>query len=99
MKKLFVAWAFFCAGLVAFALSARAETEWIQAEIKKVDSVRLRIVLNHKRINSISMESMTMPFDVSKDVALEKVQAGEKVRVQVIAKDGSLEVTAMEKRQ
>ena len=93
MRKILVA----CA--LAFALPAWAESEWIKAEIKRVEPERLRIVLNHEPIHSIGMQGMTMLFDVSKGVALKKFHAGEKVRFQVLIKDGALEVTALEKLQ
>lgn len=99
MKKILVACVFVYAAIMALALPAWAESEWIKAEIKRVEPERLRIVLNHERINSIGMESMTMLFDVAKDVPLKEFQAGEKVRFQVVVKDGALEVTALEKRK
>ena len=102
MKKILVACVLAYAAimaLMALSLPAWAETEWVKAEIKKVEPERLRIVLNHERINSIGMEGMTMLFDVAKDVPLKEFQAGEKVRFQVIIKDGALEVSALEKRK
>ena len=99
MKKIPVACVFAYVAIITLAMPAWAGPEWIKAEIKKVEPERLRIVLNHERINSIGMEGMTMLFDVSKDVDLKKFGAGEKVRFQVIIKDGALEVTALEKRK
>lgn len=99
MKKILVACVVACAAIMALALPALAETEWVKAEIKRVEPERLRIVLNHERINSIGMEGMAMLFDVAKDVPLKNFQAGEKVRFQVVVKDGALEVTALEKRK
>lgn len=99
MKKILGACVILCATIMALAMPAWAEPEWIKAEIKKVEPERLRIVLDHERINSIGMEAMTMLFDVSKEVPLNQFQNGEKVRFQVIIKDGALEVTALELRK
>ena len=99
MKKILIACVVVYAAIMAFAMPAWAGPEWIKAEIKRVEPERLRLVLDHERINSIGMEGMTMLFDVSKEVPLKKFQAGDKVRFQVIIKDGVLEVTALEKRK
>jgi Cu/Ag efflux protein CusF len=84
--------------VIAFALPAWAEPEWVNGEIRSLDTEKSRIVLKHERINSIDMDSMTMKFDVNKSVSLNGLRAGDVVRFQVIVRSDKLEVIALEKR-
>ncbi len=80
-----------------FSLSAAAASEWVRAEIVRVDTAKQRIVLKHEPIPSIKMPSMTMRFDVAKEVPLNLYQPGDRVQFQFKEAGGSLDVTALEK--
>lgn len=93
MYKLVLAFA------MAFALPAWAEPEWVNAEVRSLDTEKSRIVLKHERINSVDMDSMTMKFNVNKSVSLAGFRAGDAVRFQVVVRSDALEVIALEKRR
>ncbi len=79
------------------SLSTSASSEWVRAEVVRVDTVKQRIVLKHEPIPSIKMPSMTMRFDVVKEVSLDLYRPGDRVQFQFKEAGGSLDVTAMEK--
>ena len=80
-----------------FTLSASASTEWVRAEVVRVDTAKQRIVLKHEPIPSIKMPAMTMRFDVVKEVPLDSYRPGDRVQFQFKETSGRLDVTAMEK--
>ncbi len=80
-----------------FSFSADAATEWVRAEVVRVDTAKQRIVLKHEPIPSIKMPAMTMRFDVVKEVPLDSYRPGDRVQFQFKETSGSLDVTAMEK--
>ena len=65
---------------------------------RRVDSEKSRIVLKHERIKSIDMEGMTMQFDVARSISLAGFNPGDAVRFQIVNRQSSLEVVALEKR-
>ena len=79
-----------------FSLSAMA-SEWVRAEVVRVDTAKQRIVLKHDPIPSIKMPSMTMRFDVVKEVPLDSYRPGDRVQFQFKETSGSLDVTALER--
>ena len=87
----------FFAFISLFSLSAAANSEWVRAEVVRVDTVKQRIVLKHEPIPSIKMPSMTMRFDVAKEVPLDSYRPGDRVQFQFKETSGNLDVTAMEK--
>ena len=80
-----------------FSLSAAAASEWVRAEVVRVDTAKQRIVLKHDPIPSIKMPSMTMRFDVVKEVPLDSYRPGDRVQFQFKETSGSLDVTALER--
>jgi Cu/Ag efflux protein CusF len=80
-----------------FSLSAAAASDWVRAEVVRVDTAKQRIVLKHEPIPSIKMPAMTMRFDVVKEVPLDSYRPGDRVQFQFKETSGSLDVTAMEK--
>lgn len=80
-----------------FSFSADAASEWVRAEVVRVDTAKQRIVLKHEPIPSIKMPAMTMRFDVAKDVALDSYRSGDRVQFQFKEAGGIVDVTALEK--
>ncbi|MFM7332206.1 MAG: copper-binding protein [Brachymonas sp.] len=68
-------------------------TEWVNAEITRLDTIRSRITLKHERIASIKMEAMTMPFKVKDKGLFDGRKVGEKVQFAVRMDDGDLFIT------
>jgi Cu/Ag efflux protein CusF len=77
------------------APAAAEKTEWVSAEITKLDAARARVTLKHERIASIKMDAMTMPFKVKDLGLLEGRKVGEKVQFAVKMDDGDLFITQM----
>lgn len=80
-----------------FSASIFASSEWVRAEVVRVDPAKQRIVLKHDPIPSIKMSAMTMRFDVTKEVPLDSYQPGDRVQFQFKQAGSSLDVTALEK--
>jgi Cu/Ag efflux protein CusF len=93
MKKLFLATALLCAAPVW------AATEWVAAEVVKLDPARSKITLKHAPIKSIKMAAMTMPFKVRDAALLAPLKVGDKVRFQVVEKDGDLVIEEIEAKR
>jgi Cu/Ag efflux protein CusF len=91
---------FLAAALVAgFGGAQAAPPEWVAAKVVRVEPERSRVTLDHKRIQSIGMAPMVMPFKVAETVSLKPFKAGDKVRFRVASQDDHLVVEAMEKVQ
>ena len=58
-------------GALICAAPAWAAVEWTRGSIVKVEPDKARVTLKHRRIKSIGMEAMTMPFKLA-DKALTK---------------------------
>ena len=82
--------------VLACPLFVWAAPDWTRAVIVKVEPEKARVVLNHQRIKSISMEPMTMPFKVANGAALAAFKPGDKVRFTVIEKNDHLVIDAIE---
>jgi len=82
--------------VLACPLFVWAAPDWTRAVIVKVEPEKARVVLNHQRIKSISMEPMTMPFKVANGAALAAFKPGDKVRFTVIEKSDHLVIDAIE---
>jgi Cu/Ag efflux protein CusF len=72
------------------------ETEWVKAQVVKVDTGRGKVLLKHEAIASIDMDAMTMPFKVKEAAMLDGIQAGDKVRFSVQVQDDDLLITHIE---
>lgn len=93
MNKFLLSVALLCAAPVW------ANTEWVAAEVIKLDPTRNKITLKHSPIKSIKMAAMTMPFKVGDPALLAPLKVGDKVRFQVVEKDDDLVIQAIEIRQ
>jgi Cu/Ag efflux protein CusF len=83
--------------VLAFASPLWAQTEWVRAQVVKVEPEKARITLKHEYIPSIQMEAMTMPFKVMRPEHLAGLKAGQKVRFTVTMKDDHLMVETVER--
>jgi len=93
MNKFFLAAALLCAA------PAWATTEWVAAEVVKLDPARSKITLKHAPIKSIKMAAMTMPFKVRDAALLAPLKVGDKVRFHVIQKDDDLVIQEIEAKR
>ena len=93
----------------AFALPAQAQSapaaatstsapasDMTEAEVRKVDKENNKITLKHGPIKNLDMPPMTMVFQVSEAGMLDKVQAGDKVRIRATNEGGKLVVTEIQ---
>jgi len=97
MKKALTALLCAAALLVATA-SAFAQTALppVSAEVRKVDPDTQKITLRHAEIPNLEMSAMTMVFRVKDPALLQKVKAGDPVKVTVDKLEGALTVMSME---
>lgn len=51
-----------------------------RAEVRKVDKSAKKIILKHEAIENLSMDAMTMVFQVKDEAMLDQVKAGDRVR-------------------
>lgn len=80
----------------AATTAATPAGEMTEAEVRKVDKENQKITLKHNEIKNLEMPGMTMVFQVSDPVMLDKVKAGDKVRFTAAKDGGKLTVTAIE---
>ncbi len=66
------------------------------AEVRKVDVDAKKITLKHEAIKSLDMPGMTMVFQVKDANTLDKVKAGDKVKIKVISERGAYVVTHLQ---
>ena len=80
---------------------AAQATDWVDAEIRKVDLAGRKLTLKHGDIKHLDMPAMTMVFGIADGAAtpelLAALKPGDKVKVQVIGKDGKTIVTALKR--
>ena len=81
---------------LACVSAAVASTEWVRAEVVKVDAERKRVTLKHAPIRMVKMKAMTMSFKVTDVALLAPLKVGEKVRVEVQVVDDDLAVSRIE---
>lgn len=73
-----------------------ADADMTNAEVRKVDVDAKKITLKHEAIKSLDMPGMTMVFQVKDASTLEKVKAGDKVKIKVISERGAYVVTHLQ---
>jgi Cu/Ag efflux protein CusF len=83
----------------AASTAAASATDWVDAEIRKVDLAGKKLTLKHGDIKHLDMPAMTMVFAIADGAAtpeqLAALKPGDKVKVQVVGKDGRTIVTAL----
>ncbi|MEQ1594820.1 MAG: copper-binding protein [Casimicrobium sp.] len=78
------------------ASATTADADMTNAEVRKVDVDAKKITLKHEAIKSLDMPGMTMVFQVKDASTLEKVKAGDKVKIKVISERGAYVVTHLQ---
>lgn len=74
---------------------AFAQTATVSGEVRRVDKEGGKVTLKHDGISELKLSAMTMVFRVSDPAMLERMKAGEKVRVDVSKVDGQYTITAL----
>ncbi len=80
-------------------VTAPAADDMADAEVRKVDKDAAKITLKHGEIKSLEMPPMTMVFHVKDKAMLDRVKAGDKVRVKVVNETGKYTVTEIQSTQ
>jgi uncharacterized cupredoxin-like copper-binding protein/Cu/Ag efflux protein CusF len=78
--------------------AAAAADEWVDAEVRRIDSAQSRLTLRHGEIRSLDMPPMTMVFHVNDAKLLDGLAPGDRVRFRTIHENGRYIATAIEKR-
>lgn len=76
--------------------SGTAAAEMTEGEVRKVDKENHKVTLRHGEIRNLGMPGMTMVFKVKDPAALDKLQAGDKVRFTAEKAGGALAITQIE---
>jgi Cu/Ag efflux protein CusF len=92
-KRWLIATAAVLATLAASMAFAQAAT--ISGEVRRVDKEGGKVTLRHDGISELKLAAMTMVFRVSDPAMLDRMKAGEKVRVDVSKVDGQYTITAL----
>jgi len=95
MKK---RWLIATAAAVAATLAAGvafAQAATISGEVRRVDKEGGKVTLKHDGISEMKLSAMTMVFHVKDPAMLDRMKAGEKVRVDVSKIDGQYTITAL----
>ena len=95
MKK---RWLIATAAAVAATLAAGvafAQAATISGEVRRVDKEGGKVTLKHDGISEMKLSAMTMVFHVKDPAILDRMKAGEKVRVDVSKIDGQYTITAL----
>lgn len=75
---------------------AAAQTELVEAEVRKVDHALARLTLRHGELKHLAMPAMTMVFQVADPAMLARARPGAKVRVRIERLAGGYTVTQLE---
>ena len=76
--------------------AATTAAEMTDAEIRKVDKEAGKLTLKHAAIKNLDMPAMTMVFNVKDKAALDKLQAGDKVRFKAVNEAGKYTVVEIQ---
>jgi Cu(I)/Ag(I) efflux system protein CusF len=81
-------------GHSASAPEAR-ESDFVDAEVRRVDTARQRVTLRHAAVPALDMGPMTMVFAVAEPAWLQTLKTGDKVQVRISQRGSSYTVTAL----
>ncbi|MFM7532397.1 MAG: copper-binding protein [Rubrivivax sp.] len=65
--------------------------------MRRIDREGQRLTLKHGPIRSLDMPAMTMAFRVREPALLERLEVGDRVRVQVLREGGQFMVVALQR--
>ena len=79
------------------AVDSVSSTQWVRAEIRKIDPENSKITLRHEALTQLSMGAMTMVFRVDDIALLKQFAVGDRVKFIPDSRAGQLFVTEMKK--
>ncbi len=85
----------FVALLLAAASSLAQASDWVAAEVKKLDTKRERIVLKHGEIAHLDMPPMTMAFRPADPAWMQQVAEGDRLEVKLEKVNGVYTITEL----
>jgi Cu/Ag efflux protein CusF len=74
---------------------AAKESDFVDAEVRRVDAARQRVTLRHGEIAALDMSPMTMVFAVADPKWLETLKTGDRVQVKISQRGSTYTVTAL----
>jgi Cu(I)/Ag(I) efflux system periplasmic protein CusF len=78
------------------AAASEKVSDFVEVEVRRVDSSRQRVTLRHGDIKELEMPPMTMVFAVAEPAMLEQLKVGEKAQVRIAQRGNTY--TVMEVR-
>ncbi len=85
----------FVAVLLIAATSLAQASDWVAAEVKKLDAKRERIVLKHGEIVHLDMPPMTMAFRPADPAWMRQVAEGDRLEVKLEKVNGVYTITEL----
>ncbi len=83
-------------GLLLVAVSSLAQaSDWVAAEVKKLDAKRERIVLKHGEIVHLDMPPMTMAFRPADPAWMQQLAEGDRLEVKLEKVNGTYTITEL----
>lgn len=73
-----------------------AALPWTMAEVRRVDKAARKLSLRHEHIKNLDMPPMTMVFQVREGLAIDNLQAGQRVRFQALQDKGAYWVVGLQ---
>jgi Cu/Ag efflux protein CusF len=70
-------------------------SDFVDAEVRRVDAGRQRVTLRHAEIKTLDMPPMTMVFAVADAAWLQQLKAGDRVQVRVAQRGSTYTVTEL----
>ncbi len=86
-------------GAQGAAADATAVDEFVNAEVRAIDSDKAKLMLKHEAIPKFNMNGMTMSFRVADPKQMEGLAVGDKVRFMPDRVNGQYVITKIEKLQ
>jgi Cu/Ag efflux protein CusF len=77
------------------AAAQAVESDFVDAEVRRVDTARQRVTLRHGAMPALDMGPMAMVFAVAEPAWLETLKVGDKVQVRVALRGNTYTVTAV----
>jgi Cu(I)/Ag(I) efflux system protein CusF len=75
--------------------AADRTSDFVDAEVRRIDAGRQRVTLRHAEIKDLAMPPMTMVFAVAEPAMLQRLQAGDRVQVRIAQRGSTYTITEL----
>jgi Cu/Ag efflux protein CusF len=78
------------------ALTDVAASSFSEGTVRRVDAAARKLTIAHGPLTNLGMPPMTMMFEVAKDISLEGISAGDRIRFVAHEENGTFSVLQLE---